>query len=103
MSIKQPSFLYIGETKCIQNRVVNQNSGNVSSMTTPLHLRPFAVIAFICGFDGNNIGHRSLERKWQVRMYTLKRGGIIDAKKIAHSASDIVERNNPLHDFISPI
>ena len=36
-------------------------------------------------------------------MHRLRRTGIIDAKQIARSASDIVERNNSLSDVISSI
>ena len=46
---------------------------------------------------------RSIERPWQVCMHRLRSNGIIDAKQIAHSASEIVERNNSLSDIVSPI
>ena len=63
MSIKQPSFVYIGLITCIKTRIINHNSGNGSSITNPLIIRPFAVIAFICGFDGNKILHCSIEHQ----------------------------------------
>ena len=65
MSMKLSLFLYIGETECIRTRLSQHNSGNGSSMTTPLHLRTCAVIAYICGFDGNNVLGRSIEIQWQ--------------------------------------
>ena len=103
MSIKQPSFMYIEETKCIGTWLSQHNSGNGSSMTTSLCLRSFAVIVYICGFDGNNILRRSIERQWQECMHRLRRIGIIDAKQISRSASDIVERKNALSDAILPV
>ena len=55
MIIKDTLFVYIEETKYIRTRITNHNSGHGSSMTTPFQLRPYAVVAYMCGFDGNNI------------------------------------------------
>lgn len=103
MSLKENSFIYIGETQCLKTRLGNHNSGNGSTLTTPLHLRPYAIIAFICGFDGNKILRRQIERQWQEKMHSQITNGINDAKQIARSAGVIVERNNSLEDVIEPI
>ena len=52
-SVKRPSFIYIGETQCIITRLKDHNSGNGSSSTTPIKLRPYHLNAYICGFDRN--------------------------------------------------
>ena len=63
MSTKQRKFIYIGETQCIKTRLSNHNSGNGSTLTSPLHLIPYAVVAFICGFEGNIILRRHIEQQ----------------------------------------
>ena len=50
-SVKRPSFIYIGEAQCIITRLKANNSGNGSSSTTPIKLRPYHLVAYICGFD----------------------------------------------------
>ena len=59
---------------------MNCNSENELSMTTPLRLRPFVVIAFMYGFDGNTILCCSIEQQWKVHMHRLRRNGITNAK-----------------------
>ena len=103
MSLKENTFIYVGESQCLKIRLGHHNSGNGSTLTTPLHLRPYAIIAFICGFDGNKILRRQIERQWQESMHTQIRSGITDAKQIARSAGVIIERNNSLEDVIEPI
>ena len=59
MSIKHPSAAYIGE-KMHKIQLVNHNSVKELSMTPPLRLRSFAVIAFICGLDDNSMLQHSI-------------------------------------------
>ena len=53
ISIKR-DYCYIGETICIKDRLRSHNSGHGSSSTAPSDLRPFAMLAYICGFDGED-------------------------------------------------
>ena len=52
ISIKRKTCTYIGETDCIRRRLNQHNSGYGSSFTERSYLRPFGVMAYICGFDG---------------------------------------------------
>ena len=61
VSITDPLFVYIGETKCIRIRLKNHNSAHGSSTTTPLGLQLYAVVAYNCRFDGNNILRRHIK------------------------------------------
>ena len=62
MSMKQRSFIYIGETQCIKTRLSNHNSGNGSALTTSLYLRPYAVVAFIRRFEDDIVLRQYIER-----------------------------------------
>ena len=66
MSIKDPLFVYIGETTCTRTRLTKHNSGHGSSMTTPLRLQLYTVVAYICGFDCNNMLHYHIEQQWRL-------------------------------------
>ena len=54
ISISWKTFVHIGKTNYLWNRLQQHNSGYGSSSTTPTNLRPFAILEFICGFDNNN-------------------------------------------------
>ena len=54
MSVNDHNFSYIGKMLSIRTRIQQHNSGVGSVSTEPLHLRPFALFAYICGFDSKN-------------------------------------------------
>ena len=64
-SIRRPTYSYIGEINCLRDRLKQHNSGYGSYSTEPSYLRPFAVMAFICGFSGEKILCRFIEQKWK--------------------------------------
>ena len=49
LSVKDKSFTYIGSTVCIRERLPQHNSGYGSFETCPTNLRPYAIMAYICG------------------------------------------------------
>ena len=54
MSVNDHNFSYTGKTLSIRRRIQQHNSGVGSVSTEPLHLQPFALFAYICGFDSKN-------------------------------------------------
>ena len=67
ISVKDKSFTYIGSTICIVERLPQHNSGYGSFETCPNNLRPYGVMAYICGSKLENKDFRLyLERKWKV-------------------------------------
>ena len=58
ISVKTRNFTYIGECKCIVNRLRQHNSGYGSSSTTPPHNRPYAILGYIAGFNGTDKSFR---------------------------------------------
>ena len=98
MSLKQHSYIYIWETQCIKTRLLNHSSGNRSVLTTPLHLRPYVIIAFIGEFEGNRILGQYIEWQWQQSIIAQLRNGINDTRKIVRSGSVVIDQNNSLKD-----
>ena len=91
VSIRRQTYSYIGETNCIRERLKQHNSGYGSSSTEPSYLRPFAVIAYICGFNGERTLRRHIEQKWKERRDILIQNGINDPRQWARSGNDIIE------------
>ena len=93
-SIKRQTYSYIGETICIRQRLKQHNSGYGSTSTAPSYLRPFAVMAYICGFDGNKTLRCYVEQKWKERRDTLISNNINDPRQWARSGNDVIESIN---------
>jgi hypothetical protein len=62
MSHKDKNHVEIGSTMCIRTTVRKYNSGAYSSI--PIHLRPFALIAYICGFGKDKHLMEYVKNKW---------------------------------------
>ena len=48
--------IYIGQTQCLSQRLINHNSGHGSYSTNSIQKRPWAVAAYICGLS--HLGHQ---------------------------------------------
>ena len=93
ISIRDNCFSYIGETQSITSRLTQNNSGNGSLSTVPLSLRPYALFAYVCGFDGNKGDRQDFERRWKSQRDQERRRGMICMKQIARLASGIIQVN----------
>lgn len=72
--------IYIGETRCISQRLIQHNSGAGSTSTNNIRYRPWAVAAFICGLAHMNKSERmSLERRWKLYVEELQQRGQQDS------------------------
>ena len=72
ISVKDRSFTYIGSTICILERLPQHNSGYGSFETCPNNLRPYGIMAYICGNKLDNKDFRLyLERKWKMHRDSL--------------------------------
>ena len=95
LSLKDSSFAYIGETICIRERIISHNSGygtihgeNIS------HLRPFALIAFICGFEGNTEMRKHIRSKWEDKHHNLRCDGVTSPMEWAKCGSSVISDND---------
>ena len=90
MSIRDQNFSYIGKTNSIRRRIQEHNSGTGSVSTEPLHLRPYALFAYICGFNCQNDLLLYIEREWKAKRDRLIRHGVNDLKASAYSANEVI-------------
>ena len=97
MSIKQQKYTYIGQTICIRTRIQQHNSGYGSSSTQPSYLRPFAILAYICGFGGRRTLREHVEYQWKLKRDQLIRNGTNDIKQWAECGRDVINEIT-LHD-----
>ena len=65
VSIKDIIFTYIGKTMSIRNIIQQHNSGIGSVSTYTFHIWPYALFAYICGFDSKYYLQFYIERLWK--------------------------------------
>ena len=102
ISIKDMNFTYIGKTMCIRTRIQQHNSGVGSMSTQPPHLRPFALFAYICGFNNRNDLLFYMERIWKEKRDQLIRNGINDAKSWALSGEEVINNLDEENFGVNP-
>ena len=93
-SIKRPSYAYVGETECLRRNLKEHNSGYNSCSTEPSYLRPFAVMAYICGFDGKKTLHQHIKQKWEDRRNELFNNGVNDIREWSRCGNDVIQNTN---------
>ena len=64
VSTRDNSFVYIGSTFNLSFRFKQHNSGCGAEQTSSISLRPWALLAYVCGFNGNENKFRLFENKW---------------------------------------
>ena len=99
ISLRRRTFTYIGKTKHPRRRLQNHNSGYGASATEPCHLRPFAVMAYIAGFDGNDELMLAAENKWKFVRDELIRSGDLCAKSWARAGVRVIHNSNLQADY----
>ena len=102
LSIKDQRYTYIGKTNNIRTRIQQHNSGVGSISTEPLHLRPYVLFAYICGFESNNDLMFYVEQIWKQKRDRLIRNGVNDIKAWAFCGSDVISEVGNQNFGITP-
>ena len=85
------TILHILEkTMSIRNRIQQHNSGVESVSIEPLHLQPYALFPYICGFDSKNGLLFYIERLWKERRDRLIRNGVNYTRVWALCGSEVI-------------
>ena len=75
-SIRNTEMTYIGTTLNLKKRLNTHNSGYGSKSTQSIHLRPWTLLGFICGFKGSKseINHYryKVEKIWKQKITEYK-------------------------------
>ena len=99
ISVRNHNYTYIGMTSNIAVRLQQHNSGNGHAFTTPTRLRPWALFAYITGFDGDRRKMFSIERRWKTRRQEERERGISCPKQIARLGNGLIESNQSNTSF----
>lgn len=65
VSCKDNRSTYIGQTNDMLRRLKEHNSGRGSKQTSPDHLRPWGLLAYVVGFEQNTRYMMMFEKKWE--------------------------------------
>jgi len=94
VSCKNTSVTYIGETHDLSHRIDCHNSGIGSDQTQSVALRPWAVLAFVVGFDGDRNKRKAFESQWKAarehEMARLHRA--LEADEVANLALQVITK-----------
>ena len=82
ISLRTRANLYIGETSHLLRRLAQHNSGHGAKQTRDLRYRPWAILAYVTGFQGNKRERKHFEARWQYYAKLCRRRG----DKSIHSA-----------------
>ena len=79
LSLRQIDYINMGEIKNIITRLKQHNQGIGSASTAPEYLCPWAIVGYICGFQGGNRDLRlSIEKRWKIKRNRIQRNGCHD-------------------------
>jgi len=96
VSTKQLGCTYIGSTDSLVRRWREHNTGYGAEQTRTIHLRPWAMLAFITGFDGTKSVYTAVENDWIARKQDLLKDPTIVAsvEAIHNIGKDVVVNFN---------
>ena len=94
---------YIGSTKHIHTRLSQHNSGIGSDQTASPHLRPWALLAYVTGFDSNYSLMTSFENEHisEKRRNTRCRGTVLTVQGVITIAKDLIRDWSAEHPSLS--
>lgn len=97
VSTKDRETIYIGQTKCLSQRLLKHNGDHGAKGTEDIRLRPWALAGFICGLGHmTKIERMSLERSWKLAVEDSRRSGRGDGARV-------VEEYNGRYDTVEDI
>ena len=85
---------------CIRERIQSHNSGyNTIHDQRTSHLRPFAVFAFICGFNCDKHLQKHVRLQWEEGKKHLQEEGVTDPIEWANVAVSVIDETI-LHGYV---
>ena len=99
VSTRDLTHIYLGSTKNLANRLKQHNAGDGSQQTQSKNLRPWAVLAYIVGFDENKAAHESIKNNWIAQKQDLLSNPRVQASvQVIHNiGKDIINTYNIVH------
>ena len=93
LSIRNIRLTYIGQTYNLKSRLAQHNSGSGTYFTNEIQNRPWAILAYIAGFDRNKQSMLSMEDSWKRLRNNAIHNGTRDPRELVRTAYTIVENN----------
>ena len=97
ISRDHPNETYIGQGQDINHRLRKHNSGNGAEFTK--YYPPYAVFAYVCGFDGNKPLRLHFEKEWKKEVTRLIGESVNCVICWALVADKIIEIIKESHNF----
>ena len=99
VSTRDLNHIYLGSTHNLAKRLQQHNAGYGSRQTQSVHLRPWALLAYIVGFDGDKAAYEFIENNWIAQKQDLLGNPHVQAsvQAIHNIGKDIVATYNILH------
>ena len=95
ISVRHKEKIYIGQTQCLSQRLIQHNSGHGSNSTQDIRYRPWAIAGYICGLSHMlKIDRERLERNWKIKVQNLIARGTNDSYSWILSGQGLVESYN---------
>ena len=95
VSVRNKDRIYIGQTECLAQRLIQHNSGAGSRSTEDIQYRPWAVGSYICGLSHlNRIERMSLERQWKIFVQNLRLRGRDDSFSWINAGEHVIDTYN---------
>ncbi len=101
VSRRDPNVVYIGSSKNLIKRFEQHNQGTGALQTQEVSLRPWALLAYIAGFDGDVDDARLFENEWIFSKNNYVNDPIIkpSVEGIVDLALDIIPRHRQKHNL----
>ena len=92
ISLKNPDHTFFGETICLRTRIQKHNSGYGADGMNTVELRPFAILAYICGFNGDKHLRQHVCNHWMEKKYDLlMNDGVSDPHQWALGGQNVID------------
>lgn len=90
VSTKDNKRIYIGETVNLGKRLDDHNKGYGAIWTHDPQYRPYALFAYVCGFDANEELRKDFEKAWELRRTIAQNNGADDIMVLAKCALEVI-------------
>jgi predicted GIY-YIG superfamily endonuclease len=86
---------YVGETSNLKRRLNQHNSGNGSQSTNRPHLRPWALLGYVIGFESKQ-KRRNFEYQWKLHIENAQivAQGSLSAMEKLHLATEVISMSD---------
>ncbi len=92
VSLQDSRTVYIGETGYLSHQLAQHNSGSGAVQTAPARLRPWALLAYVCGFNYDIDERKHFETLWENEHDRIILMGYSNPMQIASCAQNVIHK-----------